>query len=31
MGDPMPVADAVREERLVWVNGQVEMARRYPR
>lgn len=30
-GDPMPVADAVREERLVWVSGQVEMARRYPR
>ncbi|MDT6983208.1 SpoIIE family protein phosphatase [Streptomyces lusitanus] len=31
VGDPMPVADAVREERLVWVSGQVEMARRYPR
>ncbi|MEU0290425.1 SpoIIE family protein phosphatase [Streptomyces sp. NPDC006147] len=31
VSDPMPVADAVREERLVWVNGQVEMARRYPR
>lgn len=31
VGDPIPVADAVREERLVWVNDQVEMARRYPR
>ncbi|MFJ8187648.1 SpoIIE family protein phosphatase [Streptomyces sp. NPDC096105] len=31
VSDPVPVADAVREERLVWVNGQVEMARRYPR
>lgn len=29
--DPIPVADAVREERLVWVNSQEEMARRYPR
>ena len=29
--DPMPVADAVRERRLVWVRGQEEMARRYPR
>ncbi|BFO18064.1 SpoIIE family protein phosphatase [Streptomyces sp. KM77-8] len=29
--DPMPVADAVRERRLVWVCGQEEMARRYPR
>ncbi|MEU1889560.1 SpoIIE family protein phosphatase [Streptomyces pristinaespiralis] len=29
--DPMPVADAVRERRLVWVDGQEEMARRYPR
>jgi PAS domain-containing protein len=29
--DPMPVADAVRERRLVWVGGQEEMARRYPR
>ncbi|CAL9352357.1 SpoIIE family protein phosphatase [Streptomyces sp. Tu 3180] len=29
--DPMPVADAVRERRLVWVAGQEEMARRYPR
>ncbi|MFI6208337.1 SpoIIE family protein phosphatase [Streptomyces sp. NPDC051041] len=29
--DPMPVADAVRERRLVWVADQEEMARRYPR
>ncbi len=29
--DPMPVADAVRERRLVWVGGQEEMARQYPR
>ncbi|MGP2438380.1 SpoIIE family protein phosphatase [Streptomyces sp. JW3] len=29
--DPMPVADAVRERRLVWLGGQEEMARRYPR
>ncbi|MFI8194278.1 SpoIIE family protein phosphatase [Streptomyces sp. NPDC085946] len=29
--DPMPVADAVRERRLVWVPDQEEMARRYPR
>ncbi|MFH8238906.1 SpoIIE family protein phosphatase [Streptomyces sp. NPDC018321] len=29
--DPMPVADAVREERLVWVGGREEMARQYPR
>ncbi|MFG3087000.1 SpoIIE family protein phosphatase [Streptomyces antibioticus] len=28
---PIPVADAVRERRLVWVGGQEEMARRYPR
>jgi serine phosphatase RsbU (regulator of sigma subunit)/PAS domain-containing protein len=26
-----PVADAVREERVVWVNGQQEMAHSYPR
>ncbi|MDX3804152.1 SpoIIE family protein phosphatase [Streptomyces sp. AK04-3B] len=26
-----PVSDAVRERRLVWVGGQEEMARRYPR
>ncbi|CAL9655297.1 hypothetical protein SUDANB15_06742 [Streptomyces sp. enrichment culture] len=29
--DPMPVADAVRERRLVWIAGQEEMARHYPR
>ncbi|WP_322500440.1 SpoIIE family protein phosphatase [Streptomyces rochei] len=29
--DPMPVADAVRERRLVWVGDREEMARRYPR
>ncbi|MFF5157751.1 SpoIIE family protein phosphatase [Streptomyces sp. NPDC000348] len=29
--DPMPVADAVRERRLVWIGDQEEMARRYPR
>ncbi|MER7575883.1 SpoIIE family protein phosphatase [Streptomyces sp. NPDC126514] len=28
---PAPVADAVREDRLVWVSGQEEMARSYPR
>ncbi|WP_309058440.1 SpoIIE family protein phosphatase [Streptomyces sp.] len=28
---PAPVADAVREERFVWIDGQEEMARRYPR
>ncbi|AJP05281.1 PAS/PAC sensor protein [Streptomyces cyaneogriseus subsp. noncyanogenus] len=27
----IPVADAVRERRLVWVGGEEEMARRYPR
>ncbi|UUU26854.1 SpoIIE family protein phosphatase [Streptomyces sp. DSM 40750] len=26
-----PVSDAVRERRLVWVSGQEELARRYPR
>ncbi|MFE7836099.1 SpoIIE family protein phosphatase [Streptomyces sp. NPDC057474] len=26
-----PVSDAVREHRLVWVSGQEELARRYPR
>ncbi|MER5433221.1 SpoIIE family protein phosphatase [Streptomyces sp. NPDC002588] len=26
-----PVSDAVRERRLVWVGGQEDMARRYPR
>ncbi|MBC2906722.1 SpoIIE family protein phosphatase [Streptomyces cupreus] len=28
---PVPVADAVRERRLVWVGGEEEMARLYPR
>nr|WP_155073013.1 SpoIIE family protein phosphatase [Streptomyces taklimakanensis] len=28
---PIPVADAVRERRLVWLGGREEMARRYPR
>ncbi|MFH0241497.1 SpoIIE family protein phosphatase [Streptomyces sp. HK10] len=28
---PIPVADAVRENRLVWVGGQEDMARAYPR
>ncbi|HZG03064.1 MAG TPA: SpoIIE family protein phosphatase [Streptomyces sp.] len=28
---PIPVADAVRERHLVWLGGQEEMARRYPR
>ncbi|MFL6000021.1 MAG: SpoIIE family protein phosphatase [Streptomyces sp.] len=28
---PIPVAEAVRDRRLVWVGGEHEMARRYPR
>ncbi|BFO18913.1 hypothetical protein SHKM778_53010 [Streptomyces sp. KM77-8] len=28
---PIPVSDAVRERRLVWVGGEEEMARNYPR
>ncbi|MEU6372352.1 SpoIIE family protein phosphatase [Streptomyces sp. NPDC046909] len=28
---PIPVAEAVRERRLVWVGGEEDMARRYPR
>lgn len=28
---PIPVADAARERRLVWVGGEEEMARHYPR
>ncbi|MGW7257251.1 SpoIIE family protein phosphatase [Streptomyces sp. NPDC054834] len=28
---PIPVAEAVRERRLVWVGGKEDMARRYPR
>ncbi|MEU2980105.1 PP2C family protein-serine/threonine phosphatase [Streptomyces hirsutus] len=31
LSDPIPVADAVCERRLVWIGGQEEMARRYPR
>ncbi|MEU5806518.1 SpoIIE family protein phosphatase [Streptomyces sp. NPDC047718] len=29
--DPVPVADAVREHRLVWLGGLEDTARRYPR
>ncbi|WP_210587231.1 SpoIIE family protein phosphatase [Streptomyces sp. GESEQ-35] len=28
---PIPVSDALRERRLVWVGGEEDMARRYPR
>ncbi|WP_405581735.1 SpoIIE family protein phosphatase [Streptomyces sp. NBC_01190] len=28
---PLPVADAVNEQRLVWVSGQEDLARMYPR
>ncbi|MCX5007938.1 SpoIIE family protein phosphatase [Streptomyces sp. NBC_00638] len=28
---PIPVAEAVRERRLIWVGGEHEMARRFPR
>ncbi|MGW5659870.1 SpoIIE family protein phosphatase [Streptomyces sp. NPDC003758] len=28
---PVPLADAIREERLVWIGDQSDMARRYPR
>ncbi|MFI6009559.1 SpoIIE family protein phosphatase [Streptomyces sp. NPDC051243] len=28
---PVPVADAIRADRLVWIGSQDEMARRYPR
>ncbi|MCX4821373.1 SpoIIE family protein phosphatase [Streptomyces sp. NBC_01142] len=31
LADPIPVADAVLERRLVWVGGMEETARRYPR
>ncbi|MFE9773302.1 SpoIIE family protein phosphatase [Streptomyces sp. NPDC005931] len=31
LGAPAPVADAVREERVVWVGNQGEMAHSYPR
>ncbi|MGN9755820.1 SpoIIE family protein phosphatase [Streptomyces sp. SD31] len=30
LGAPTPVADALRERRLVWLGGQEELARRYP-
>ncbi|MFC4561910.1 SpoIIE family protein phosphatase [Nocardiopsis mangrovi] len=29
--EPIPVADAVRERRLIWISGPEEMARTYPR
>ncbi|MET9954098.1 SpoIIE family protein phosphatase [Streptomyces sp. NPDC006339] len=28
---PIPVADAIRDRRIVWLGGQQEIARRYPR
>ncbi|MDG4864713.1 PAS sensor protein, partial [Streptomyces sp. T-3] len=31
LASPIPVADALRERRLVWVGGEEEMARQYPR
>ncbi|MFP8962208.1 SpoIIE family protein phosphatase [Streptomyces nanhaiensis] len=31
LATPVPAADAVRENRLVWVGGQEDMARAYPR
>ncbi|MFE5856991.1 SpoIIE family protein phosphatase [Streptomyces sp. NPDC056500] len=31
LSSPVPVAVAVREQQLVWVSGEEEMARRYPR
>ncbi|MER7466890.1 SpoIIE family protein phosphatase [Streptomyces sp. NPDC097981] len=31
LDDPIPVADAVRERRLVWLGDREESARRYPR
>jgi PAS domain-containing protein len=31
LGAPVPVAEALRERRLVWVGGEEEMARRFPR
>jgi PAS domain-containing protein len=31
MSSPAPVADAVREDRMVWVGSQEEMVRSYPR
>ncbi|MEU7552863.1 GAF domain-containing SpoIIE family protein phosphatase [Streptomyces sp. NPDC044571] len=31
LNDPIPVADAVRDQRLVWLSGQEDTAARYPR
>ncbi|WP_460072655.1 SpoIIE family protein phosphatase [Streptomyces sp. YKOK-I1] len=31
LASPAPVADAAREERMVWIGSQEEMARSYPR
>lgn len=31
IGSPLPVAEAVRLQRLIWVSGEEDMARRYPR
>ncbi|MFI1168160.1 SpoIIE family protein phosphatase [Streptomyces sp. NPDC020801] len=31
IGAPLPLSEAVRENRLVWVGSHAEMARRYPR
>lgn len=31
LDDPNPVPDAVRQRRLLWLNGPEEVARRYPR
>ncbi|MET7617861.1 SpoIIE family protein phosphatase [Streptomyces sp. NPDC005408] len=31
MGAPIPVADALRKRQLIWVSGEEDMARRYPR
>ncbi|MFI1393539.1 SpoIIE family protein phosphatase [Streptomyces sp. NPDC020681] len=31
IGSPIPVADAMRERRLIWVSGEEDMATRYPR
>ncbi|MFF3247876.1 SpoIIE family protein phosphatase [Streptomyces sp. NPDC002870] len=31
VGSPIPVAEAVRERELIWVAGEEDMARRYPR
>ncbi|MFD9516331.1 SpoIIE family protein phosphatase [Streptomyces sp. NPDC059979] len=31
LGAPVPVSDAVREDRLVWVGSQEDLARSYPR